>query len=84
MGKVEDIISGWSNYFQGSKSGTLDQAKTRAAICVECEHIKYGAHAAILPDTQLGEIQGYYCGECLCPISTAVRSSGYKCPLNKW
>ena len=84
MSEINDIIEGWSKYFKGSNSVDLEMAKKRAAICVECEMIRHGAHAAILPDAQLGEIQGHYCGECKCPLSTAVRSSGYTCPLKKW
>lgn len=84
MSKVKDIINGWSNYFQGGNSENLETAKQRADICSNCPSIKYGKHAAILPDAKLGNIKGHYCGECLCPISTAVRSKDYECPLGKW
>lgn len=82
--KVKDIIDGLSNYFIGSNPVNLKIAKQRAEICVSCDDIKYGKHAAVLPDMQINSIQGHYCGNCKCPISTAVRSSGYKCPLKKW
>ncbi|GLB53046.1 hypothetical protein NBRC110019_20860 [Neptunitalea chrysea] len=81
---IRAIIEGWSNYFQGSGAVALAQASERATICAACPDAKYGKHAAILPDAQLGEIQGHYCGVCKCPLSTAVRSSGYHCPKNKW
>lgn len=81
---INNIINGWKNYYQGSDPVTLELAKERAKICVECPKIKYGKHAAILPDVQIGEIKGHYCGLCKCPISTAVRSKDYKCPENKW
>lgn len=84
MSKVSDILTGWSNYFQGSEGVVLELAEKRAEICIKCPHIKYGKHAAVLPDVQIGEIQGHYCGVCKCPISTAVRSKDYKCPKNKW
>lgn len=82
--KIDNILNGWKNYFQGSNSVQLDLAKKRAEICINCPLIKYGKHAAVLPDVQIGEIQGHYCGVCKCPISTAVRSKDYKCPKNKW
>lgn len=84
MGKVSDIIDGWKNYFQGSDSVNLETAKERAGICTECPAIKKGLHAAILPDKQISKIKGFYCGDCGCPLSTAVRSSGYECPRKKW
>lgn len=88
MGKAKDILDGWKNYFQGADAVTLDIAKERAKICSGCEAATYGAHAAILPDMQISEIQGHYCskkkGGCGCPLSTAVRSSGYECPKGKW
>ncbi|GLB47763.1 hypothetical protein [Neptunitalea lumnitzerae] len=82
--EIKAIIDGWRNYFQGSSSVGLTLAQERAVICSTCEYAKYGKHAAILPDAQIGNIQGYYCGVCKCPLSTAVRSSGYECPKNKW
>lgn len=84
MSKVKNIIDGWSNYFQGSDPATLVEAKRRAEICAKCPMMKYGKHAAILPDMQIKEIQGHYCSVCKCPISTIVRSKDYKCPKGKW
>lgn len=84
MGQVDNIIEGWKNYFKGGNAVLLELAKKRAQICVSCNHIKYGKHAAVLPDTQIGEIKGHYCGVCKCPLSTAVRSSAYQCPKQKW
>lgn len=82
--KLNAILEGWSNYFKGSNVVQESQAKERATICAVCPKAKYGKHAALLPDARLGEIQGHYCGVCKCPLSTAVRSSGYTCPLHKW
>lgn len=84
MGQVDNIINGWKNYFQGSKSIHLPIAKERAKTCIECPDIKKGLHSAILPDMQIKKIKGHYCGVCKCPISTIVRSEDYKCPKGKW
>lgn len=84
MSAIGNIINGWSNYFQGSDPVNLELAKERAGICADCPSMKYGKHAAILPDAKLGNIKGHYCGQCGCPLSAAVRSSGYECPLKKW
>ena len=84
MSKVDDIISGWRNYLKGSNPATLALAKKRATICSECPFAKHGIHTAILPDYSISEIQGMYCDDCGCPLSTAVRSKDYKCPKDKW
>jgi len=88
MSKVNDILNGWGNYFKGSDPATMEEAKRRAEICAECPLMKYGKHAAILPDMKIEKIQGHYCskkmGGCGCPISTIVRSKDYKCPKRKW
>lgn len=85
MSKVDDILNGWGNYFKGSNPATLKVAKQRAKICVEdCDLAKNGLHLAVLPDFSIQNIQGMYCGDCGCPLSTAVRSENYKCPQNKW
>lgn len=84
MSKVNDILNGWGNYFKGSDPATLEEAKRRAEICAKCPFMKKGKHAAILPDMQIKEIEGYYCGKCKCPISTIVRSKDYKCPDGRW
>ena len=84
MSKVNDILNGWSNYLIGSDSANLELAKQRAEICVNCPFAKQGLHTAILPDYSIAEIQGMYCSDCGCPLSTAVRSKDYKCPIGKW
>lgn len=84
MNKAKDIISGWSNYLIGDDPANLQIAKRRAAICAECPLAKFGIHTAILPDYSISEIQGMYCSDCGCPLSTAVRSKDYKCPKEKW
>ena len=85
---INDIINGWSNYFIGADQTTTDEAKRRAAICIECPIATYGLHTAILPDFTINEIQGMYCSEkkggCGCPLSPAVRSENHKCPKDKW
>lgn len=84
MSKISEIINGWSNYFKGSNPVNLQTAKERAEQCSKCDEAKYGMHAGILPDVQIKEIQGHYCGICKCPLSPKVRSSDSNCPLNKW
>ncbi len=81
MAKLKDILNGWENYFTGKVS---DKAIERAEICAECENIEKGVFEVLMPDYAIKEIQGYKCGVCECPISTAVRSEDYKCPLGKW
>jgi hypothetical protein len=84
MSKVNDILNGWGNYLKGGSPATLEKAKERAEICVNCPLATHGLHTAILPDYSVSEIQGMYCGDCGCPLSTAVRSKDYKCPKNFW
>lgn len=88
MSKAKDIINGWSNYLMPDDEVVLSIAKARADICAECPAAKHGLHTAILPDYSIKKIQGMYCdkkkGGCGCPLSTAVRSEEYKCPLGKW
>lgn len=84
MSKVNDIINGWKNYLIGEDKVVKEEAKRRAHICSECPKSKFGIHTAVLPDFEIKEIQGHYCGECLCPLSPAVRSKNYQCPLSKW
>lgn len=88
MSKAKDIINGWSNYLMPDDEVVLSIAKARADICELCPAAKHGLHTAILPDYSIKKIQGMYCdkkeGGCGCPLSTAVRSEEYKCPLGKW
>ncbi|WP_228853251.1 hypothetical protein [Aegicerativicinus sediminis] len=86
MSTIKDILNGWTNYLhiKGHKTLVLEEAKKRAKICVDCPHIRYGKHAAVLPEAQIGEIQGHYCNDCKCPISVKVRSVNDTCPLGKW
>ena len=80
---VKDIINGWKNYLVDDP--VIDQvAKERAEICAACPSAKSGKFTAILKDYKLHEIEGKYCGECLCPLSAKVRSENEKCPLGKW
>lgn len=88
MSKAKDIIDGWKNYLMPADKVVLSIAKKRAVICAECPAATHGLHTAILPDYSINEIQGMYCskekGGCGCPLSTAVRSKDYTCPLDKW
>ena len=69
MSLLSNILEGYKNYFIGEDEVTEKEAKRRAQICALCEHAKHGAHAAILPDMKIKEIQGMYCGVCKCPLS---------------
>lgn len=84
MSKVKNILNGYKNYLIGSDEATIETAKERAKICSICPQAKNGIHAAILPDSSLGEIKGMYCGECGCPLSPKVRSENDNCPIGKW
>lgn len=84
MKKLKMILEGWTNYFVDANGVILEEAHKRAALCSTCPSARWGLHSALLPDMQLQEIQGYYCKECGCPLSTAVRSKSYRCPLKKW
>lgn len=81
---IQDILNGYKNYFLGSDNVTLEIAKQRAKVCVSCPFKKEGKHAALLPDMTIGEIKGFYCGDCKCPLSVAVRSKGKECPKGYW
>lgn len=88
MGKAKDIFNGWSSYLLPDDPQDLELAKKRAAICASCPTASKGLHTAVLPDYSIKEIQGFYCdskkGGCGCPLSPAVRSKNYKCPLGNW
>jgi len=80
---VKEILNGYKNYFITNEV-IEEKAKKRAAICAGCKFAKKGMHAAVLPDVTLGEINGYYCSVCFCPLSVKVRSENHKCPKKYW
>jgi hypothetical protein len=88
MSKIEHILNGWKNYIMPKDQVVIEKAKERAEICSQCPVATHGLHTAILPDYTISDIQGMYCskekGGCGCPLSTAVRSENYECPLGKW
>jgi hypothetical protein len=84
MNKVDEILTGYKNYFIGSDKATVELATKRASICGDCPFAKKGLHAALLPDLLFGEIQGHYCGDCGCPLSPKVRSKSTTCPKGFW
>ncbi|MDA8956161.1 hypothetical protein N9H19_00890 [Flavobacteriales bacterium] len=81
---IKEIIDGYKNYFNGGNHTTLLIAKKRAKVCSYCPFAKKGFHSALLPDMNIKEIKGLYCGICKCPLSPKVRSKDSKCPKNKW
>lgn len=80
---IKEILNGWKNFLI-SNPIVEDIAKDRSKICSQCPSAKYGKHSAILKDYTTKEIEGYYCGECKCPLSVKVRSTISQCPLGKW
>jgi hypothetical protein len=81
--KIKDILSGWKNYIIDDPAIEA-MAKQRAKICSTCPQAKEGKFTAVLKDYRIHEIEGLYCGKCLCPLSAKVRSENETCPLNKW
>ena len=80
---IKKIVNGWKNYLIDDP--VIDEvAKQRAEICAKCPQARHGRFLAILKDYKQHEIEGKYCGECLCPLSAKVRSENEKCPLGKW
>ena len=80
---VLEILNGYKNYFL--KNEVVEEtAKKRAEICTSCEFSEKGIHSAVLPDVTLGEVEGFYCSVCFCPLSVKVRSKSNKCPKSKW
>ena len=79
-----------SIYLMDKEIKTEEEANRRANICLtsgidngHCEQLKKGEVLAILKDG-MKEIEGAYCGECICPLVAALRSKDYKCPKNKF
>jgi hypothetical protein len=68
MGKVQEIINGWTNYtFKNSKIELI--AKNRAEYCANCDKLNQNFNT---------------CKICGCYIPAKIRSTKSKCPLNKW
>lgn len=78
---INNILTGWKNYLNKSEV-TETKAANRAAVCAVCPHAKQGKILTFLND-HLNEIEGAYCNQCGCPLSTKIRSNDI-CPLNKW
>tara|TARA_R110000744_G_scaffold82151_1_gene161428 strand:+ start:588 stop:851 length:264 start_codon:yes stop_codon:yes gene_type:complete len=55
-------------------------AKERAGTCDKCPHKKKGKVLTRFKDS-IKEAEGFYCGECLCPLIAKLRSS---LPCEKW
>ena len=81
INKINDILSGWSNFIDKSEV-TEETAKQRAKICSECEHAKKSMLLGFIKD-ELKEVEGYYCNDCGgCPLSAKVRTKNDIC--EKW
>ena len=55
-------------------------AKERASVCDSCPHKTHGKVLTRFKDS-IKEAEGFYCGECLCPLIAKLRSS---VPCEKW
>lgn len=68
MGKLQEIINGWTNY--AIKNPQIEKlAKERAEFCVDCSQLKNNTNS---------------CKICGCYIPAKIRSTKSKCPLKKW
>ena len=78
------IARAWYNV--GLKALHLDNeitealAKERAGICDNCPHKTHGKVLTRFTDS-IKEAEGFYCGDCLCPLIAKLRSS---VPCKKW
>lgn len=80
--KLLNIIDGWKNYtFPSPEVEKI--ATQRAEVCAQCPHAKFEMFVDVI-EFRAVEMHGYVCGECKCPITKAVRSMDYSCPINKW
>lgn len=82
--KAKEIRSGWKNFIEKTDV-TEEVALERSKICAVCPNAKKSILLALIKD-ELKEVEGFYCSECLCPLSAKIRSNdnNSKCPLNKW
>lgn len=78
MSKLGEITEGWKNNLTPESMldpHILEVAKTRMAICQECEFIST-KHKTIRPDV--------HCTDCGCPLSAKTKSMQSACPREKW
>jgi len=80
--KINNILSGWSNFILKSEV-TEELAKKRALACVDCSECVKSKLTAFVND-DIKQIKGYKCNICNCPLSAKLRTEKEKCPLNKW
>ena len=80
--KLANIIDGWKNYTFPSQE--VEQVATqRAQICADCPNAIFDTFVDVI-EFRAVEMHGYVCNQCKCPITKAVRSVNYSCPINKW
>ena len=77
MFKPLEILKAWRKVLKGV---TTEEDKRRALICSSCPSRKHGKILEFIND-ELQEVNGFYCGECKCPLVAKIRSND-KC--NKW
>ena len=72
MANISTILKAWSNVI--IKDDAIEQeAKRRAKICASCPLAKQGKILTFVKDS-LKEVEGFYCGECKCPLTAKIRS----------
>lgn len=77
--KIKSILSGWKHYlFTEPKIERM--AQRRAEFCRHCQYNKLST-IDIITDKKIPELSGRHCGECMCPLSTKLRSKFEECPL---
>lgn len=78
------IAKAWYNYGLSKLHIETDiseeLAKARAKVCEGCPHKEEGFILTRFKD-EIKEAEGYYCGDCGCPLVAKIRSE-IKC--NKW
>lgn len=72
MGKLNDIVEGWSNVITNSEE---ELSKERMKICNNCEYIST-KHKTIRPDV--------HCTHCGCTLDAKTRCASCACPIGKW
>jgi hypothetical protein len=82
VGKLQNIIEGWANYYFPNKQIEA-VALNRAAICAHCPNAGKSTFFEII-DNRPEQIQGMVCKICTCPLSKKTRSPNETCPESRW
>lgn len=77
MGRIKEIVDGWSNHLFGNKS-IEDIAKKRMSICKKCPENSFNKKEKFT--LRIDE----HCTLCGCTLSAKTKSPDSECPLLKW